>query len=310
MSTPRRVEELLEEVWDEAWRRAREQAVRELEEVLVGSVRDAWRDRLRSGDAGPRPSSTPLQGGPLYLYGVVALSAQDAQEAQRQLEAIAGVGGAPLSLAGRVRSLAAVVSPAAPFGLLDQGPIEDPKALEAYVRAHERAIEHLMDLFAGVIPARFATAYANHEALDEFMHGQADVLEAKLGQLEGRAEWTIGLRAGRPIGELGMPAEGGSYLVTKSEQQRRRQARADELRSQAEHIHDVLAKMAAAVVVEPGRGDLVFRATYLVDKSVTSAFVGLAEELTNAAAAEGTGLRGDLSGPWPPYSFASLEMSR
>lgn len=309
MSGPRRVEELLDDVWDEAWRGAREQVVRELQEILVGSVRDAWRERLRLGEPRAQGPIAPVPGSPLYLYGVVGLGAPEVHDVQRHLDTIVGVAGASLSMAGRVGSLAAVVSATSPFGLSEESPVEDPRVLEAYVRAHEQVLEHLMDLFPSVLPARFATAYANGEALDEYMQRQADVLEAKLGQLEGRAEWTIGLRAEHLVEALTAPAEGGSYLVSKSQERRQRQAFADGARRQAEHIHDTLAQMAAAVVVEPGRGDLVFRATYLVDKSATGAFIALAEELTNTAVANGTGLRGDLSGPWPPYTFASLEMA-
>ena len=53
--------------------------------------------------------------------------------------------------------------------------------------------------------------------------------------------------------------------------------------------------------------DVVLNAAYLVADSDTVRFHALASELSQRYAAQGLSL--ELTGPWPPYNFVSLDLS-
>lgn len=244
----------------------------------------------------------------------------------RALEGVRGVGGRPVHLVVR-GDLAAVVSPV-PLREFDEDALkanlEDLGWLEEVARAHDGVIRTVVRHMVAV-PLRLATVYHGDDRVREVLDEDHGGFDRALRRLTGRLEFGVKVYAepaartasGEQAGEEAAPAPPGespgrAYLRKRREQRQRRddvwQVASDlvdrtdaALREWAE-AREVHRPQDASLSGAPGEN--VLNAAYLVPAQKAEDFLRTADRLRAEAAA---GTRVEVSGPWAPYSFASLE---
>jgi hypothetical protein len=171
-----------------------------------------------------------------------------------------------------------------------------------------------------VLPTRLATVYTSDAAACAALDHRHDQLRDTLRRVGGRVEWGVKAYAAagastahKTSGEAagGDPESGAglAYLRRRRDQLAAgREARSTAVQG-ARTVHAELAGQAAETMVRPpqpaqltgSREPMLLNAAYLLDP-------GDGRTFTAAVAAEATAhpeLRIELTGPWPPYSFAS-----
>jgi gas vesicle protein GvpL/GvpF len=169
---------------------------------------------------------------------------------------------------------------------------------EAAVLEHARVVDELFEANAAVLPARYGYGFADAAAVEEAVGGRLDALRDGLERVRGMVE--LGLRVTAPLREeRAAESSGRDYLAA-----RRAQLRAAE--DAAHAVHDPLAAVAAAATINVlATAKLLLSAAYLVPRGEVERFLGLVEATT----AEHPELAFACTGPWPPYSFAILDVT-
>jgi len=249
-----------------------------------------------------------------------------------QLAGIDGVGGRPVRAVEHA-GLTAVVSPVdlEEFG---EGPLrrnlENLAWLEKIARAHHAVVDALARL-GPVAPVRLATVYRGDAALREVLARHRDGFSAALDRVTGRVEWGVkayatpvepgkdadaGPSAGPGGNDAGGNGAGGAGRGAAYLRRRRAQLSAREeglqaaLRS-AEAIHTVLSQRAEAAQLHAPQdpklsgeeGAMVLNGAYLIGQDRADAFAESVRDLADRH----SGVRLQLTGPWPAYSFAVVE---
>jgi Gas vesicle synthesis protein GvpL/GvpF len=195
---------------------------------------------------------------------------------------------------------------------------ENLEWLSAVARVHDAVVGELA-AFGPVVPFRLATVYLDDDrvrlVLDRLRHD----FERALAHVTGRTEW--GVKAFlEPAATEPEPAaqSGGRTAGTGADYLRRRRSRLEmrERRDRVaaeriERIHAVLAGLAADARRHRPHGPqlsgeehpMILNAAYLVDNGGTREFTRTVAELDS----EQDAVRLQLTGPWPPYSFSTLE---
>jgi Gas vesicle synthesis protein GvpL/GvpF len=197
--------------------------------------------------------------------------------------------------------------------------LEDLAWLEATARAHHHVIDALGQQ-SSLVPMRLATVYASDDGVAAMMDERAADFRAALSRISSRQEWGVkayaaqppergGLAASAPARSSGAAARpGAAYLQRRRDElSSRSQARSDLLAS-AETIHVRLSGLAAEVRLHAPqapqltgvRARMILNAAYLVDDERSGEFA----DAVAALAREHPAARLELTGPWPPYSFA------
>jgi hypothetical protein len=275
-----------------------------------------------------------------YLYGITRRGPLAAVLA----EADAGhpVGAAPTAAPGDVApgdaeplqlleccGLAAVVRPVllADFGqAVLQERLRSASTLEAMVRSHNGVIEAIHARQA-ILPAKFGMVYAHAREILAALRSECDALLPKLHRLEGCDEWALHLYADRAVVQERIAARNPAIGRLRDEHAAARPGRADFLERRlrdeleagtrqamvrlAQGAFDLLAGSSVAGQVSPvgpvkdAAGEVeILRAAFLVARDGAEDF----EAAVRSAADAGEGLRCECSGPWPPYSFAAVDV--
>jgi hypothetical protein len=192
--------------------------------------------------------------------------------------------------------------------------LEDLRRLESLARAHHAVVAEAART-QPTAPVRLATLYRDDEAVRRLLADRAEEFTAILERIEGRWEW--GVKAyvkptTRPEErEAGSPSAsdrpGTSYLLRRRADRDRGERERERARTDADDLHRTLRTHAAAGRLFPlqdarlsGRADeMVLNATYLVDAGKEDGFRSTVDSVDGATV--------ELTGPWPPFSFASLE---
>jgi hypothetical protein len=224
-------------------------------------------------------------------------------------------GGAPRTLA-LYGAVALVVSdvPSATYNAEALEPkLSDLDWVAAAGAAHHAVVDALAEAGYVVLPFRLFTIFSNDaKALTTFAHAQV-AMGGALDRVRGRQEWVLRIgkpdpaRATAPPATDTSPATGTGFLRAKADARREALARAERVRQDATSSFDALAQLADAATsrpVDPG-GNLLCDGAFLVQPARVTA---LRDALTRSAERllrEGCPV--SLTGPWPPYSFASME---
>ncbi|HTJ33773.1 MAG TPA: GvpL/GvpF family gas vesicle protein [Dactylosporangium sp.] len=237
-----------------------------------------------------------------------------------------GLDGFPGIVGATVRTVAAaglvaVVSPVDPAEFGEEAlrrNLEDLPWLEGVARAHHAVVAAAGERGA-VVPATLATVYRDDAGVRAMLEQRRADLDAALDRIGGHTEWGVKVYAGKEPVPVAAPAQqrpasarpGTDYLRRRRAElsagdERRRRAEDD-----AEQIHEALAGRADAARRHPpqdrrltGHAEpMVLNGAYLVGTDDSSRFADAVDEL----AQRHPGLRLELTGPWPPYSFASAE---
>lgn len=244
-----------------------------------------------------------------YVYGIVG-------KEQPELAGVEGVDAASAVFVVDEDGLGAIVSevPLAEFG--DdalRSNLEEVSWVAAKVRAHEDVLERAARE-APVLPLRFGTIYRSLEGLRDLLARDRDDLAATLEQLRGKREWGVKSvvdreRLGQAVhasdpraAELAEAAEAkpaGTAYLGRKRLERHLEARADELAARlAGEAHERLASVADRAVLARSPG---LKGAYLVDEARDDDFRRVLEDVGREH--EQFGIRFELTGPWPPYSF-------
>jgi hypothetical protein len=242
----------------------------------------------------------------VYLYAVT-----DADVPEPAVDA--GVDGAPVR---RIvaSGLAAVVSSVDPVRFSEESlrrSLEDLQWLEATARAHHAVVDAAART-GPVAPVRFATVYLDDDRVRSLLAERGSEFGAALDRVRGRVEWGVkGFAApsaapAEPEPEPGA-GPGASYLARRLAERNRAARGQEEALAVAEAVHRELAAVAAASrryrAQDPRltgrREEMVLNAAYLVTDD--EALRQVVEQHT------GGPVRLELTGPWAPYSFATLE---
>jgi hypothetical protein len=226
-----------------------------------------------------------------------------------------------------VSGLAAVVSrvPLASYG--EESLTEHlTDATWTAVRAmrHQQVVEHFSRR-TSVVPLRFGTIYLQLDGVERMLTERKKELADTIDRLRGREEWGINLFCDRKIlatvidslsprlrelaEQSATASPGQSYLMRKKIEA----LRTDECRVELNHIASEVddtfralcddAKRLRILKVEATEhGELIAKFAFLIKRSSFEEFRATAERL--ARKHEQSGVRLELTGPWPAYNFA------
>lgn len=246
----------------------------------------------------------------VWVYGITHDTLADST-----LAGLRGVGDEPLHIV-RAVGLAAVVA-AVPLEQFGEEPmrsnLEDLDWLAATARAHD-AVVTAMQRAGPTIPLRLATLYHDDDRVAALLAERHDEFTAVLGKLTNRTEWGVKAYGDRAV--LAAPASpapddhsGTAYLLRRRAELAARDAVEHRAAQCAAQIHERLVHVAADgraqrltdPVITGRKAWMIHNGTYLVDADRTAEFAALVHELD----AETAGVTVELTGPWPPYSFAA-----
>jgi hypothetical protein len=250
----------------------------------------------------------------VYLYAVA-----DAVPGEHVPTGVTGVDGTRVRVIFDGR-LGAVVSTVDPLHFSEealQRNLEDLTWLAETARAHHAVVEAVWQHHP-VAPLRLATVYLDDDNVRALLRGKDAAFTAALDRIRGRREWGVKAFA---LARLNVDADrraadtdlgpGAAYLLRKR-MARERGARAQQdVRDAAADLHRTLSAAAAASHLYPPqdpqlsrRGEhMVLNAAYLVEESDAAAFICTVQTWNSPH------IDHELTGPWVPYSFATLEES-
>jgi hypothetical protein len=247
-----------------------------------------------------------------WLYAIVPADRQPPAD-------VSGVAGEPLRIVSG--SGVAAVAGSVPRAEFDEEPlrhhIEDPAWLERTVRAHHSVIGAIAQT-GPLLPVRFATLYRDDQRVAAMLQNQRRELLSTLGQMAGRAEWGVKVyaNAGRTItsDEAGVgdgQRPGTAYLLHRKAQQQERSQSLRHAMDEAQQIHAALAMTAVTSTCHAlqtweasGRREpMVLNGAYLIEDAGFTDFQAMIDSL----AAGHPELYMEVTGPWPPYSFSSVD---
>jgi hypothetical protein len=233
-----------------------------------------------------------------------------------RLAGVRGLRGAPLELV-ECHDLQAVVCSVdlAEFGEAQlKENLEDMGWVEEVARTHHDVVFATASAGA-VAPMRLVTICSDDDSVRARIESVHPDLSEALGRVEGRHEWSVKVYAVRreqpETAEVGRPASGAAYLQRKREQAAQRRSAGEEHLRRADEIHESLARSVVATrVLQPqdprltGRPDtMILNGAYLVADEDAEGFRDLVRRLAELHPT----LEIELKGPWPPYSFATLD---
>ncbi|MFE4498467.1 GvpL/GvpF family gas vesicle protein [Rhodococcus sp. NPDC056743] len=253
----------------------------------------------------------------VWLYAITSESID-----VRSLASVVGVAGEVVRVV-QSAGLAAIVG-SVDLDEFGEGPLrrhlEDLDWLAATARAHERVVSAVLRC-GPTIPLRLATLYLDDDRIRSLLEVEHEKLRAALRSVSGRSEWGVkGYGDARALAqtspqkqaEPGASGKGTAYLLRRRAEltaqqdvERRAAAEADDIHAALlERAVDGLRRPVTDPVLSGKRAWMIFNGTYLVDDDRVDDFTTFVAALD----AERDGVTVELTGPWPPYSFAGIDM--
>jgi hypothetical protein len=270
----------------------------------------------------------------VWAYAITEQAFLAGPDGQVDLSWLSGIGEAKVRMitCAGLTALASDVS-LAEFGeaaLRDN--LENLAWLDEVARLHHYVVDAAARLVP-LLPVRLATVYSGDDAVCAALTDRHDQLLDALRRVGGRVEWGVkayataggddtarvpaarvaaDVPAQAPAGATAHAGPGGGAGLAYLKRRRGQLASGQQARAAAalgaRTLHSELAGKAAAAMIRPPqpaqlsgvRQPMLLNAAYLLD-------AGQGPDFTAAVAAEATGhpeLRIELTGPWPPYSFA------
>ncbi len=188
---------------------------------------------------------------------------------------------------------------------------------------HQDVVSDLMKRTA-IVPLRAFTLFSSEEALRAYLHEHRAMLASALERLDGKQEWTLRVElepskwsealASRVASlrdlqnEIAGAAPGKAFLLRKKlDDERKRASHAAEQEVVAEIERLVLEKLGCETIAETRehRDGAFPQINVLLNRDEEARLQELRGEMTARYESEGVTL--GLTGPWPPYTFATME---
>ena len=225
-----------------------------------------------------------------------------------RLSGLTGVGGEPVRAVVE-GDLCAVVGSvdAAVFGEKSlASPLADQTNIEMIGRAHHQVVATVAS-DGPVVPLRLATIYADDLTIRVLLAERLAELTVMLESFRGTEEWGVKVRV-EPWADGGDDDPGAAASSSEPDGTTVWGPRWQEAEDYAQEIDRTLSDIAIATqrhaAPYPRFGDIegwtVHSGVYLLDTERAAEFTGIVRKLTQ----ERAGLWADVTGPWPPYSFA------
>jgi hypothetical protein len=196
--------------------------------------------------------------------------------------------------------------------------LEDLDWLEAAARAHHGVIDAVAQQ-GPLVPMRLATVYSDDARIAAVLTERGADFRSALRRITGRMEWGVKAYADRQpeasddsAVTAGASRPGGgagaAYLQRRRNQLTAQKNARRETLASAEMIHAALSRYAAETRVHTPqapqltgiKAPMILNAAYLLDSARGEEFAAA----VTALAEQHPALRLELTGPWPPYSFA------
>ncbi len=206
--------------------------------------------------------------------------------------------------------------------------LHDPAWLEASARRHQEVLDAAMEQ-ATVVPLTFGTIFHSEARVASMVNEQRSAWQRRLAHLHGRTEWGVKVYCNTDALQqavqqhdpqlvelrqrIAQANSGAAYMLQKQRDTRLHQAIHEHLDQLARAMHDALLAHAVAGVrhdadrtpLRPATDPLILSAAYLLPTEQVPAFE---QELVRLTGVYNTyGVHCDLSGPWVPYHFATLD---
>jgi pyruvate/2-oxoglutarate dehydrogenase complex dihydrolipoamide acyltransferase (E2) component len=171
-----------------------------------------------------------------------------------------------------------------------------------------------------VLPLRFGTVVADQDGARRLLEEHETSARRRLAHLATHREWGVRLSqddsAKEPeeeredAGARRRDMTGTSYLASRRDALQESQRAEQQNAALTERAEEALSEHAVDVARRGGGpgSALLTDLAYLVPATSEDSFLAAAERLSGEVAREGLLL--DVTGPWPPYSFASLQDDR
>jgi hypothetical protein len=194
--------------------------------------------------------------------------------------------------------------------------LEDLVWLERTARQHDRVVQACSRLTT-VAPLRLATIFADDQSVLSRLAALQSSALAVLTDLDGREEWGLKMYAEVPADTAEADATGESsgtaYLRRRQSEHTRRAEAVETAARDAETVCTTLADLAVRARRHRPQdqrltGDprtMVLNAAFLVDRERVGEFRAAVAAVTAERSPDSV----VLTGPWPAYSFASLDES-
>jgi hypothetical protein len=233
---------------------------------------------------------------------------------------LTGVGGRPI----RTVAAAGLTAVAEDVDLAEFGEealrrnLEDLDWVEAAARAHHRVIDAVRQQ-GPLVPMRLATVYSGDPSIAAMLADREADFRTALRRISGRQEWGVKAYAAGPPAAGGDTAAtagsskpgtgaGAAYLQRRRDQLAAQKNARRETLASAEIIHAELSRHAAETRLHPPQAPqltgskalMMLNAAYLLDDGRAEGFA----TVVAALAEQYPSVRLELTGPWPPYSFA------
>ena len=199
---------------------------------------------------------------------------------------------------------------------------KDLEWLGAIGYRHQAVMSELMKLTA-IVPLRAFTLFTGEEALRHYLGEHRELLSKALERLDGKQEWTLRVEfeptkwsdslANRVASlrdlqnEIAAASPGKAFLLKKKlDDTKKKASRAAETDLVGEIEQAVLTKLRCETVAElRERRDGAFpQINVLINRDEEALLQELTAELGQRYVQEGVTL--GVSGPWPPYTFATM----
>lgn len=318
-------------VLEEALHLARRRARDEIAELLTRAiVADALSGHTRAIDIDEDSSQPAGEDEPeVATVSEVPAGAEVPVNTERGLYAYAISRAEPLELAGVTgvagtsevqvvphRALGLVVTEVSLADLqhIPDEDVSETSRIATMAREHDAVVRAVFER-GPVLPLRMGTVVPDRAAAARLLEERYDQAVARLDRLERHREWGVRLTPSSdddetsPRSESGAPGpdeavSGTAYINRRRSEVAATERRRDRIRSTARSVHEVLSAHALDNVRRSGT-TLPLDAAYLVDRSSEAVFFSEIERLANEFSGDGVLL--EVTGPWPPYSFASMD---
>jgi Gas vesicle synthesis protein GvpL/GvpF len=317
---PRLADEAAPDVLAAALVRAREQATARLADLLTEAIVARALGSVRETSAEPRPAAPPTPPAPaiepevpgpgstaLYAYAVTR------DDLGFPADGPGLTAGLPVSLVTD-DGLGLLVSRVDPDELqVDPDDLSETGRLAVLARGHDTVVRAAVT--AGpVLPLRFGTVVADEDGARRLLREHSAVARERLDRIGDAREW--GVRLVRSLSEeQPVPAaaregrtdvSGTEFLARRRQALQEREDAEQTARTAAQVLEEALAPHVTEALRRGGApgSSLLLDVAYLVPPATEAAFLAETERLGGELRPRGLAL--EVTGPWPPYSFAAL----